>query len=106
MAQEHEDVMKTYKGWNGSGKNLDKYLSPGDAVDQEMYDYFLEVLPPVCFGSTYVQMGEPCDHGGPEGRARFDTIVRKDGEWVFVGLRVARDVGIQSRFNEESEVKS
>ncbi|MHB8390383.1 MAG: hypothetical protein ACYDBH_12495 [Acidobacteriaceae bacterium] len=38
--------MKTYSGWGESRQSLDHYLQIGDVVDQEMADYFVNVLPP------------------------------------------------------------
>lgn len=87
--------MKTYEEWNGSGVNLDKYLTPGDEVDQAMFDYFLEVVPPASFGSRHVQIGEACDHSGPGGQPTFDTIVRHEGRWIYLGRRILRDLEIR-----------
>ena len=47
--------------------------------------YFLEVLPPVCFGGRVVQIGEPTDHQGPDGSPRFSTVVKQVGSWYYVG---------------------
>jgi hypothetical protein len=72
--------MKTYKNWRG---NLDQYLQVGDEVDQEMVDYFTDVLPPVTFNSNLVQMGEPYSH--VNGKATYSTVYRKDGKWFYAG---------------------
>jgi len=39
--------MKTYAAWGESRQSLDHFLAIGDDVDQEMADYFVNVLPPV-----------------------------------------------------------
>lgn len=38
--------MKTLAQWQKSGKRLVEFLEAGDQVDQAMYFYFFEVLPP------------------------------------------------------------
>lgn len=78
-------IMKTYKDWNGSGKDLHEFLQIGDAVDDEIYDYFLGVLPPACNSSRCLQIGEPYTHdaGGP----LFETLEKIDGQWVYTGYK-------------------
>ena len=75
--------MKTKKDWDGSGKCLHEYLEIGDTVDDEMYDYFLGVLPPACNSGRCVQIGVPYTHSaaGPH----FATLIKKDGQWVYAG---------------------
>lgn len=96
MTKQRLPPMKTYEGWNGSGLNLGEYLKPGDEVDQEMFDYFLEVVPPASFGIKHVQIGEACDHSGPGGQPTFDTIVRGEGRrWIYIGRRILRDLEVR-----------
>ena len=80
--------MKTYKGWNDSGKELDKYLQKGDEVDEEMYWYFVEVLPPATLRSNIVQIGEPSSHN-TQGQPEFDTLEKINNKWVYTGIRIA-----------------
>ncbi len=75
--------MKTYNAWAESRLDLDKFLQIGDAVDQEMADYFLNVLPPATMLSALIQIGEPYSH--VKGRATFSTIRKVDGTWVYCG---------------------
>lgn len=63
--------MKRFKDWQNSGLMLDEFLKVGDEVDEEMFDYFCSVLPPVAFSAGYVQMGEPYEH-------IYDHITRKN----------------------------
>jgi hypothetical protein len=72
--------MKTYKNWKG---NLENYLQPGDVVDEEMVNYFIDVLPPAYMNSNLVQMGEPYSH--VNGKATYSTVYRKDGNWIYAG---------------------
>lgn len=57
--------IKTIKGWEKyadehSGENTDwgAYCKPGDLVDEEVFDYFLEILPPRTFSRVMLQVGE------------------------------------------------
>lgn len=72
--------MKTYKDWKGS---LNEYLQIGDLVDEEMVDYFLNVLPPITWNSHCIQMGEPYSHIG--GRATYATLKNTEAGWVYAG---------------------
>lgn len=75
-------AFKTHADWT---QDLEKYLQIGDSVDEEMEMYFLEVLWPAYFDSTLIQIGEPCDHGGPGDRARYSTIQKHAGVWIYTG---------------------
>lgn len=37
--------METYAAWGESWQSLDHFLLIGDVVDEEMADYFINVLP-------------------------------------------------------------
>lgn len=77
--------MKTYQEWMKSHKNLSEFLQVGDVVDEEMYFYFLEVLPPACMSSRCVQIGEPYSHD--EGGPLYDTLIKKNDQWIYAGHR-------------------
>lgn len=77
--------MKTKKEWESSKKCLDEFLQVGDVVDDEIYDYFLCVLPPACNSARCLQLGEPSTHNS-DGRACFETL-KKDGQnWIYAGV--------------------
>lgn len=76
--------MKTMKQWNESKQDLDKFLQPGDIVAEDIYDYFISVLPPATFTGNVVQIGEPYDHNRRD-RPRFATIRKQGGQWHYVG---------------------
>ncbi len=67
---------KPFNGWDSfaeqTGKTgYDDYAKPGDIVDRETYDYFLNVLPPRTMEWGYFQVGEPYDYQENEqGRLR------------------------------------
>jgi hypothetical protein len=72
--------VKTYAEWEG---DLNQYLEIGDEVDEEMVDYFINVLPPATMTGTLVQAGEPQNHMG--GRATFITFKKEGSCWFYVG---------------------
>ena len=72
--------IKTFANWQGS---LSEYLQIGDVVDEEMADYFLNVLPPACWRADLIQIGEPYSH--VNGRATYATLRKQNGEWVYAG---------------------
>lgn len=87
--------MKTRQCWRESKKSLTEYLQEGDAVDMEIIDYVIGVLPPVTMTGKVIQMGEPYDSCPITGKARYITFEKKrrigydysiDGDWEYVGL--------------------
>lgn len=75
-----QPTIKTYADWKG---NLSEYLQIGDVVDQEMVDYFINVLPPATMNSQCVQMGEP--YSSVQGRMTYCTLKKLNGQWVYAG---------------------
>jgi len=81
---------KTLDGWRKSGlPTIEDYLDPGDTVDDELVDYFRNVLPPLCDRSSLFQAGgthstEQDDAG--RWRPTFLTFSRSDGEWRYAGV--------------------
>ena len=86
MAESH--IIKTKAQWDESGQSLTEYLQVGDKVDEEMFYYFLEVLPPASYSSRVVQIGEPYDHTR-EGWPTYMTLIKRaKGEpWEYAGVR-------------------
>jgi len=73
-------MIKKYSDWKG---DLGDYLQIGDLVDEEMVDYFINVLPPACMSGGVVQIGEPSSH--VEGRATYPTLKKTSEGWVYAG---------------------
>ena len=46
MNGEKQKEIKKLKDWEESGKSWDDFCNPGDLVDEDVYWYFLNVLPP------------------------------------------------------------
>lgn len=58
------DGVRTMSGWEeyaegkvGIEADFGKYCKPGDFVSQDIYDYFLNILPPVSMKIDYLQAG-------------------------------------------------
>lgn len=68
---------------------LRRFLAAGDAVDDAMYWYFLEMLPPRTMDSDLFQVGEADDHGGPDDAPRYATFQRHRRCWYYTGPQVA-----------------
>jgi hypothetical protein len=79
--------MKTLKQWQDSKLDLSKFLQPGDQVDDELFDYFLEVMPPACLSHTCLQIGEPVRHD-EKGRPVYDTLEKIGNDWTYTGVKI------------------
>lgn len=81
--------VKTYDGWQASGlPTFDEYCAPGDEVDEEMVEYFVNSVPPVLMRSACTQAGEPFSHEGDEQggyKPTYTTFHRTEGGWQFDG---------------------
>jgi hypothetical protein len=80
--------MKTYEEWCKNAVEFNEYVFPKDEVDQEIYNYFAEVLPPQNCGYRWFLLGEAVDsimdkHG--DFHLRFDLFVEFDGKYFFFG---------------------
>lgn len=72
--------IKTYKDWTGS---ITDYLKPGDIVDEEMYNHFLNILPPLVWNGYYLQVREAQSYvcGGNT----YLTFSYENGNWIYKG---------------------
>lgn len=50
--------VKTMEGWRRSGLTFDDYFFPGDVVEEDIVDHFVNVVPPVTLQRGCVQVGE------------------------------------------------
>lgn len=77
-------IIKTYKEWmNSDCKTLTDYLNPGDIVDNEMFEHFLNILFPLVWTSNFLQVSEPCDY--LKGQNTYTTFAKENGYWVYKG---------------------
>jgi hypothetical protein len=73
--------VKTLEQWNG--RTLEDYLNVGDQVDEEMINYFINIIPPATLNSRLLQVGEASNHIG--GKATFTTFERVNNIWFYRG---------------------
>lgn len=79
-----KNLSKTYKKWLESDYDtIDKYLQPGDIVDKEMYEHFLNIIPPLVYTDRLLQVGEACDFIG--GKNTYTTFELVSGNWIYRG---------------------
>ena len=82
--------IKTLEGWEKSKINtFDEYCKPGDIVDQNMVNYFLDLLPPLIFGEHYIQVGgaynDILDKEDNLIKPTYMTFDKEDGNWIYKG---------------------
>ena len=70
--------IKTLAGWHEYAETHEKngwddYCHSGDQVDEEVYDYFLDILPPRTMRAGYFQVGEPSDSRMNPKTGRFEA---------------------------------
>jgi len=70
--------MKTMKGWESKGGDFGQYVSPKDEIDDNLYFYFLEVLPPRVMKGYGFLVGEPASHNNA-GKAVYDAFYESPG---------------------------
>ena len=81
--------MKTFRNWTATAMSLTSFLKPGDEVDQEMADYFINAVPPKTMTTDLIQLGEPHDHFRDQDRKYrpvFATLKRQGEKWFYVGI--------------------
>lgn len=70
----YSEKIKSIEGWELSPQSSwDDYAKPGDLVDESVYDYFLNILPPRSMGYGYLQVGEPYSHQFNPRTDRFEA---------------------------------
>lgn len=82
--------VKTYEGWQESGlPSFEDYRFPGDKVDDDMVQHFVDSVPPVLMLSFCTQAGEPYSSEADERGVRRPTFTTfhdlGGGYWQFDG---------------------
>lgn len=60
-----QENIKTMQEWKKLSEETENQISwydfakPGDLVDKEIFNHFLNVIPPKKYGAGYLQVGEP-----------------------------------------------
>ena len=81
--------MKTFRNWTATAMSLTSFLKPGDEVDQEVADYFINAVPPKTMTTDLIQLGEPHDHFRDQNRKYrpvFATLKRQGEKWFYAGI--------------------
>lgn len=74
-------VIKTMKDWKS---DFSEDFKIGDRVDNEIYEHFLNVLPPLVNKINYFQISEP--YGSDEkGRSTYLTLKHDGISWIYLG---------------------
>ena len=83
-----EDQARRVADWSAAG-DFEKAAKPGDLVDEEIVEEFVNCLPPTTLRGDLVQAGEPYSHQyDPEAerwRATYTTFAKVEGEWTYCG---------------------
>lgn len=74
-------MIKTFKDWHTT---LEEYLKPNDEIDEELYYYFLEVLPPTFYSNGVFQPDEPYSHNS-KNEPLFNTFQQKGDRYFYMG---------------------
>lgn len=96
-----QDAVKTMAEWNVNGVDFTKYVEDYDEIDEELYNYFMDVLPPMSLRTTqgFVDCGFQCsepydivyDNEG-NGHNTYSTFGKKNGKYYYMGLNVKGQV--------------
>ncbi len=66
--------LKSIKGWEESeADSWGEYCKPGELVGEDVFDYFLNVLPPESLKKGYLQVGEPHGLGLNPGTGKYQS---------------------------------
>lgn len=80
--------IKTMSDWK---QNFSDDFNPGDRVDDEIYEHFLNVLPPLTNKKNMLQVSEP--YGWDEkGRSTYTTFTHDGISWIYRGHCVKNQV--------------
>lgn len=80
-----KEMKKTFKQWAKQDKDLDEFLSPGDYIDERLYNYIAEIIFPVYCSRDFVQ---GCDAIKSEGDVLFYITVHRtdDNRYLYLGI--------------------
>ena len=108
-------TVKTIEGWHRfaeeTGKSCwDDYCKPGERVAEDVYDYFLDIVPPLSIGVGYLQVGEPHSHyHNPETgkfQATYATFGRiQDSVLMYCGNCFAGETWPAEIYREYSSIR-
>lgn len=79
------EMKKTFKQWVKQDKDLDDFLSPGDYIDERLYNYIGEIIPPAYYSRDFIQ---GCDAIKNEGDVLFYITAHRtvDNRYLYLGV--------------------
>lgn len=77
--------MKTFVQWQDSKLDFSRFADVGDEIDEELFMYFLGVLPPATWTDRCMQVGEPYSHN--EDGETYTTFERESNVWIYTGIK-------------------
>ena len=78
-------MKKTFKQWAKQDKDLDDFLSPGDYIDERLYNYIGEIIPPAYYSRNFIQ---GCDAIKNECDVLFYITAHRtvDNRYLYLGV--------------------
>ena len=78
-------MKKTFKQWVKQDKDLDDFLSPGDYIDERLYNYIGEIIPPAYYSRDFIQ---GCDAIKNEGDVLLYITAHRtvDNRYLYLGV--------------------
>lgn len=78
--------MKTFSEWQQSGVSFHQFVEAGETIDEEMFDYFLGVVPPqfMSNGGQFFLAGEADCFDGEE--LLYSSFFRNGDKFFYGGL--------------------
>jgi hypothetical protein len=93
--------MKTMQHWTGSFEDC---FTPGEEIDEEVYYYNLDVLPPIYLenmGFSAFQVSEPYNHTR-DGFPTYSTFIKYKGRYFYLGIMTTKQAN-RELINRDSD---
>ena len=100
--------LKTYESWHKTNVDFNKFIKTGDKIDKDLFDYFLNILPPIELNANKItsygfQVSEAYSDGIDEEdkcRALYSTFGKINGEYYWLGFNFKREVNSKYKIVE------
>lgn len=78
--------MKTFSEWQQTTLNFHQFVESGETIDEEMFHYFLCVVPPafISHEGKFFLSGEPDCFDGEE--LLYSSFMKRGDEYIYSGL--------------------
>lgn len=79
------EMKKTFKQWAKQDKDLNVFLCPGDYIDERLYNYIADIIPPAYCSRDLMQ---GCDAIKNEGDVLYYITVYRtdDNQYLYLGV--------------------